>query len=175
MFDCWVDPNIRWCCQTTFGPPWCCQSGVSVRRWRTSSSGSSKTWCVSERSQLTMETLPGDRRVYQERGPMSLPSDNPKTRPFSRLVVSSEPNKYCSRPGNWLPPCYHCSFVRPDCWKSTPWRWYESQTTCQGPYSHCATPCTTTELCPWASELAASSLETWARIHESVIRRYDRS
>ena len=39
---------------------------ATVRRWRTSSRGSSKTWCVSERSQLTMETLPGDRRVYQE-------------------------------------------------------------------------------------------------------------
>ena len=33
-------------------------------------------------------------------GPRSLPNDNPKARPFSRLVVSSESNEYCSIPGN---------------------------------------------------------------------------
>ena len=39
-------------------------------------------------------------RRYQERGTRSLTNDNPKARPFSRLVVSSESNEYCSSPGN---------------------------------------------------------------------------
>ena len=54
IFDCWVAPSrpIRWCCQTTLGPPRCCQSGAAARRW--TSSSSPETWCVSERSQPTM-------------------------------------------------------------------------------------------------------------------------
>ena len=51
-----------------------------------------------ERSLPTMETLPADRRVHQETGSRSLQNGNPKAKPFSRLVVSSESNEYCSSP-----------------------------------------------------------------------------
>ncbi len=47
---------------------WCCQDYATARRWWTASSGSSETWCVPERSQSTMEKLPGDWRVHQEQG-----------------------------------------------------------------------------------------------------------
>ena len=51
-----------------------------------------------------MDTLPADRIVHQETGSRSPHNGNPDARPFSRLVVSSESNEYCSSP-----PGYRCS------------------------------------------------------------------
>ena len=52
------------------------------------SCGSSESSFANERSQPTMEKLPGDWRVHQETGARSFPDDNPNARPFSHLVSS---------------------------------------------------------------------------------------
>ena len=67
-----------------------CQVYPSARRVCTASRGSSDTSFAPERSQPSMDKLPGDRTVHPDTGARSFPGDKPTSIPYSHLGVSSQ-------------------------------------------------------------------------------------